>query len=98
MRRAVRLRSVDARPGIARRIAFVTEIRNHVLAEQGGLHMSLVVKALIGLSCLAFVLAVYVSQVGELLRAPAESYSRASSNLALIAIALLLMNGKGSKS
>jgi ACR3 family arsenite efflux pump ArsB len=49
-------------------------------------------KVLIGLAALAFVLAVIVSLTGEpIMRTRAEAFSRASNNLALIAIALLLL-------
>ena len=49
-------------------------------------------KILIGLAALAFVLAVISSLAGELLPTPPEAFSRASTNLALIAIALLLLD------
>jgi hypothetical protein len=50
-------------------------------------------KVLIGLAALAFVLAVISSLTGEpILTTRAEAFSRASSNLALIAIALLLLD------
>lgn len=51
-----------------------------------------IVKALVGLSALAFVLAV-VTNYGVALPVPspsAEGFSRASANLALLAIALVL--------
>ena len=50
--------------------------------------MSTVCKGLIGLAALAFLLAVFVSLVWPVFGIPAESFSRASNNLALIAIAL----------
>ena len=50
--------------------------------------MSNLVKGLIALSCIAFVLAVLESLLGIRFLASAEAYSRACSNLALIAIAL----------
>ena len=55
--------------------------------------MSTLVKALIGLSALAFVLAVVTHFVGSLAGTQAEAYSRASGNLALLAIALVLTYG-----
>jgi hypothetical protein len=48
---------------------------------------------LIGLATLAFVLAVIASLTGQpIMTTGAEAYSRASNNLALIAIALLLLD------
>jgi ABC-type amino acid transport system permease subunit len=55
--------------------------------------MSSLVKALIGLSALAFVLAVVSSFSGPIFHTIAEAYSRASTNLALLAIALVLTYG-----
>jgi hypothetical protein len=55
--------------------------------------MSNLVKALIGLSALAFVLAVVASFVGPIVNTGAEAYSRASNNLSLLAIALVLTYG-----
>jgi hypothetical protein len=55
--------------------------------------MSNLVKALIGLSALAFVLAVVTHFTGALVSTQAEAYSRASTNLALLAIALVLTSG-----
>jgi hypothetical protein len=55
--------------------------------------MSNLLKALIGLSALAFVLAVVTSFSGPILHTGAEAYSRASTNLALLAIALVLTYG-----
>ena len=55
--------------------------------------MSNLVKALIGLSALAFLLAVMTHFVGPVLGTEAEAYSRASTNLALLAIALVLTFG-----
>jgi hypothetical protein len=55
--------------------------------------MSSLVKALIGLSALAFVLAVVASFSGPIMQTGAEAYSRASTNLALLAIALVLTFG-----
>jgi hypothetical protein len=50
-------------------------------------------KVLIGLAALAFVLAVISSLTGEpIVTTRAEAFSRASNNLALIAIALLLLD------
>jgi len=50
-------------------------------------------KALTGLAALAFVLAVTSHFVGPLVSTQAEAYSRASTNLALLAIALVLAFG-----
>ena len=55
--------------------------------------MDNVPKVLIGLAALAFVLAVISSLTGRaIMTTPAEALSRASNNLALIAIALLLLD------
>jgi hypothetical protein len=55
--------------------------------------MSTLVKALIGLAALAFVLAVLTNFAGPIVGTPAEAYSRASTNLALLAIAVVLTFG-----
>jgi hypothetical protein len=55
--------------------------------------MITLVKALIGLSALAFVLAVLSHFTGPIVATQAEPYSRASTNLALLAIALVLTFG-----
>ena len=55
--------------------------------------MSTLVKALIGLAALAFVLAVVTHFAGPVVQTQAEAYSRASTNLALLAIALVLTSG-----
>jgi len=55
--------------------------------------MSTLVKALIGLAVLAFVLAVVTHFAGPVVQTQAEAYSRASTNLALLAIALVLAFG-----
>jgi hypothetical protein len=55
--------------------------------------MTSLVKTLIGLAALAFVLAVVTHFTGGLLGTEAEAYSRASTNLALLAIALVLTYG-----
>lgn len=55
--------------------------------------MSTLVKALVGLSALAFVLAVLANFAGPIVMTEAEAYSRASANLALLAIALVLTFG-----
>jgi hypothetical protein len=52
--------------------------------------MSTLVKALIALSALAFVLAVVTDFAGPIVETRPEAYSRASTNLALLAIALVL--------
>jgi hypothetical protein len=50
-------------------------------------------KALTALAALAFVLAVLSSFAGPIVQTTAEAYSRASSNLALLAIALCVVFG-----
>jgi len=50
-------------------------------------------KVLIGLAALAFVLAVVARFTGQILDTAAEGYSRASTNLSLLAIALVLTFG-----
>jgi hypothetical protein len=55
--------------------------------------MSNLVKALVGLAALAFVLAVLSHFTGSIVRTQPEAYSRASANLALLAIALVLTFG-----
>ena len=55
--------------------------------------MSTLVKALIGLAALAFLLAVMTHFMGPIVQTQAEAYSRASTNLALLAIALVLAFG-----
>ena len=55
--------------------------------------MSTLVKALIGLAALAFVLAVVTHFTGPIVKTQAEAYSRACTNLALLAIALVLAFG-----
>jgi hypothetical protein len=55
--------------------------------------MSTLVKALIALSALAFVLAVVTHFFGPIVNTAPEAYSRASTNLALLAIALVLAFG-----
>ncbi len=52
--------------------------------------MSQIPKVLIGLAALAFLLAVFVSLFWPIYYLPAETFSRASSNLALLAIAMML--------
>jgi hypothetical protein len=59
---------------------------------EGG-NMSTLVKALIGLSALAFVLAVLTHFAGPLLGTHPRGYSSASTNLAVLAIALVLAFG-----
>jgi hypothetical protein len=62
-------------------------------AITGGGNMSNLAKALIGLAALAFVLAVATHFRGPIVATQAEAYSRASTNLALLAIALVLTFG-----
>lgn len=52
--------------------------------------MVTLVKALVGLSALALVLAVVTTLMESVLFTSPEGYSRASANLALLAIALVL--------
>ena len=55
--------------------------------------MDTVAKVLIGVAAVAFVLAVIASLGGgKIMDVQAEAFSRASNNLALIAIALLLLD------
>jgi hypothetical protein len=67
-----------------------------VTAKKGGNGMSALSKVLIGLASLAFLLAVLVVLLWPIFGISAESFSRTSNNLALIAIALLLCNKQGS--
>lgn len=55
--------------------------------------MNNLAKVLTGLSALAFVLAVVTNFTGVLLNTPAEGYSRACTNLAVLAIALVVSFG-----
>ena len=58
--------------------------------------MENVAKGLIGLAALTFIVGVIVGLVGSpLMSIPAESFSRACDNFALLAIALMLMGSKG---
>jgi hypothetical protein len=60
--------------------------------------MDSISKALVGLAALAFIVGVIAGLMGGgLMGFPAESFSRACDNLALIAIAMMLMrkNGQG---
>ena len=61
-----------------------------------GGNMSTLVKALIGLAALTLVLAVITHFVGPIVKTQAEAYSRASGNLALLAIALEMTFGRTS--
>ena len=54
-------------------------------------------KVLIALSALAFVLAVVTHFAGALVATQAEAYSRASANLALLAIAWVVTFGRGAE-
>lgn len=56
--------------------------------------MSNLAKLLTGLSALAFVLAVVAHFAGPIVTLEAEGYSRASADLALLAIALVLTFGR----
>jgi len=60
--------------------------------------METMVKALVGLAVLSFVIGTVAGLLGGgLMDFPAESFSRACNNIALIAIAMMLMgkNGQG---
>jgi len=58
--------------------------------------MENIAKAVVGLSVLAFLLAVVVSLIHTpVMGIPAEGFSRACSNLALIGIAAMMMGKKG---
>ncbi len=57
--------------------------------------MDNVAKALIGLAAIAFVLATVTNFLGEPLFTSAEGFSSASTNLSLLAIALVLCFGTG---
>ncbi len=58
--------------------------------------MEYVVKGLVVLAALAFILGVLAGITGGAIRGfPAESFSRACDNFALIAIAVMLLRGKG---
>ena len=53
-------------------------------------------KGLVGLAFVAFIVGVIVGLVGSpIMNIPAESFSRACGNFALLAIALMLMGSKG---
>jgi hypothetical protein len=52
--------------------------------------MGTMVKALIGLAVLAFLLAVVTHYTGPIVSTKAEAFSRASTNLSLLAIALVM--------
>ncbi len=56
--------------------------------------MENITKGLIGLAALAFLLAVIFSLTNQNLIVTAQGFSRACNNLALIAIALMLMGKK----
>ena len=58
--------------------------------------MAALAKPLVYLAVLAFLAAVLVSFTGPVANLPAEAFSRASSNLALIAIGLALVEKGGS--
>ena len=59
--------------------------------------MANAVKVLIGLSILAFLLAVFAAVLWPIFGISPEGFSRAANNLALIAIALLLYAPRGSR-
>jgi hypothetical protein len=53
--------------------------------------MRTVAKLLLALAALGFVLAVVTAFTGRLMQIPPEAFSRACSNLALLAIALIVV-------
>ncbi len=58
--------------------------------------MEKVAKGLVFLAALAFILGILAGVTGGAIRGfPAESFSRACDNFALLAIALMLMGSKG---
>ncbi len=58
--------------------------------------MENVAKGLVALAVLSFIVAALTALMGGFLMGfPAESFSRACSNLALLAIAVMLMGSKG---
>jgi hypothetical protein len=64
----------------------------------GGSFMSVLSKVLIGLAGVGFVLAVFAALSGPIYVISAEGFSRASNNLALIAIALSICVKRSSTS
>ena len=56
--------------------------------------MATLAKVLIALAALAFLCAVFAALSSPIYSVTAEGFSRAANNLALIAIALMLMEGK----
>ena len=61
--------------------------------------MEYVIKGLVFLAALAFILGVLAGITGGAIRGfPAESFSRACDNFALIAIAVMMLMGKGQSS
>ena len=58
--------------------------------------MSTLATALTGLALVSFVVAVVANFMGPILNTPAEGWSRACSNLALLAIALVISSGERS--
>ena len=60
--------------------------------------MASLAKACVGLAALAFVLAVVASFTGSIIGVGAEGYSRAATNLALLALCLILGFKEGSAS
>lgn len=65
-----------------------------VPAKGGTTLVSSAPKLLVVLAALSFVVAVVVSLTDPILGLPAESFSRACTNLALLAIAVAVMDGK----
>jgi hypothetical protein len=64
-----------------------------ITAHHRGEDMSNLAKTLTGVAVLAFLLAVVTNFTGPILNTPAEGYSRACSNLALLAIAVAVVFG-----
>lgn len=60
--------------------------------------MRALAKALTGLAALAFVLAVVGSFIGTIVDTSPEAFSRASTNLALLALALIITFERGLRS
>ena len=56
--------------------------------------MQNIIKALIGLAIVAFILAIIATLFGRIVGVPAEAFSRACTNLTLIAIALFVLQKK----
>jgi hypothetical protein len=62
-----------------------------LIPQEGGALMTTIAKAFTALAAVAFVLAVLASFTGPIVSTGAEAFSRACSNLALLAIALIVV-------